>query len=397
MKYLLNISVLLLLTVINTFSQAVFKNGFIIKNNNDTVFGLIEFKGNKANSKSCIFKQNIESERQEYTPGDIKAYRFDDSKYYVSKVVTIADKEELLFLEYLINGRVDVYYYFDGQTERYFIDGGDNQLVELKEGSPKIITTYRKRLILPSKQYMGVLKYIFRESPTISKQAETVPLNRKSLIDIAHAYHNEVCANEECIIYEKKTPNDNLKFGIIGGVSFVSVSVSKDIPFENIFMRGSEFDQSISPSAGFFVKTSLPSITPHLFLQYQASLGKLSLRGRSAYEDEINVDQTYFGNKLTFKYDFIEDQKVHVNLQAGGFFNYAIFSGSFLSNEYAYMMGVHANYLSEYDYGPVAGIGLLFDTPAKQGILLDFQYQLGLGLWKYFKVHYFSINLGYQF
>jgi hypothetical protein len=396
MKHLLGISTVLLLTAINIFSQAVFKDGFIIKNNNDTVFGLIEYKGNKANSKSLIFKKDTESESQEYTPADIKAYRFDQSKYYVSKIVKLADKEELLFLEYLINGRVDVYYYFDGQNERYFVDGGDNQLHELKEGST-IIHAQNKRLIQENKQYIGILKYTFRESPAISKQAETVSLDRKSLIDISHAYHNEVCANEECIIYEKKTVHDNLKFGVIGGASIVLVSVSKSIPFENIFMRGSEFDLSVSPFAGFFVKTSLPSITPHLFLQYQASLGMLSLKGRSAYEDKINVDQTYFGNKLTFKYDFLEDQNVHLNLQAGGFFNYCILSGSSLSNEYGYLMGIHTNYLSQYDYGPVAGFGLLFDTPTKQGILLEFQYQLGLGLWEYFKVHYFSINLGYQF
>ena len=204
MKHLLGISTVLLLTAINAFSQAVFKDGYIIKNNNDTVFGLIEYKGNHTNSANCTFKKNIELASQKYTPSDIKAYRFDHSKYYVSKVVTLGDKEELLFLEYLINGRVDVYYYFDGQTEHYFIDGGDNQLVELKEGSPEIITTHGKRLILQSKQYMGILKYVFRESPAISKQAETVQLNRKSLIDIAHAYHNEVCANVECIVYEKE-------------------------------------------------------------------------------------------------------------------------------------------------------------------------------------------------
>jgi hypothetical protein len=414
MKHMLNISVLLLLTVINTFSQAVFKSGFIIKNNNDTVFGLIEFKGNRTNSKVCIFKQNIESESQEYTPDDIKAYRFDDSKYYISKVVTIADKEEPLFLEYLINGRVDVYYYFDGLAEHYLIDGGDNQLVELKEGS-QIITANKKRLILPSKQYMGILKYVFRESPAISKQAETVQLNRNSLINIAHAYHNEVCANEECIIYEKKAPHENIKFGVLAGLGVVTVSVAEKIPVKLIYFRNSDFGLALCPSVGFFVKANIPAIDAHLFFQYQATLSFLNLKTTNSYVDignnftvmnKISINQTFLGNKGLFKYEFGEGQKVHPSIQVGFFFNYSFLFGYSRKYEIRFPSGdllAEGEGADEYDlfsgldYGPVVGFGFVFDKPDKKAILVDIQYQRGFGLLEYLKVNYFSLNVGYQF
>jgi hypothetical protein len=414
MKHLLGISTVLLLTAINAFSQAVFKDGYIIKNNNDTVFGLIEYKGNKTNSLDCTFKKNIESASQKYTPNDIKAYRFDNSKYYVSKVVTLGDKEELLFLEYLINGRVDVYYYFDGQAEHYFIDGGDNQLFELKEGSPEIITSHGKRLIRQSKQYLGILKYVFRESPAISKQAETVQLNRKSLIDIAHSYHNEICANEECIIYEKKDPHENIKFGLLAGLGGVTVSLADNIPTKMIYFRNSDFGLTLCPFVGFFVKANIPAIDAHLFFQYQGTLGSWNLKTSNSYVDvnklnylsEISIRQTFLGNKGVFKYEFNEGKNIRPNIHAGVYFNYSFnlrYSCKYeirLSSGDLYSEGEGADYYNPFsaiNYGPVAGFGFVVDTPNKKAILLDIQYQREYGLWECLNVNNFSLNVGYQF
>lgn len=414
MKHLLGIATVLILTAVNVFSQPVFKNGYIIKNNNDTVFGLIEYKGNKTNSSDCVFKKNIESASQTYTPGDIKAYRFDQSKYYVSKVVSSGDKEELLFLEYLINGIVDVYYYFDGLAEHYFIDGGDNRLIDLKETSPEIITSNGKRYAQQSKQYRGILKYVFRQSPTISKKAETIQLNRKSLIDIAHAYHNEICKNEECIIYEKKDPHENIKFGLLAGLAGVTVSMADEIPTKMIYFRNSDFGLTLYPFVGFFMKANIPAIDAHLFFQYQGTLGSWNLKTSNSYVDvnnlnylsEISIRQTFLGNKGVFKYEFNEGKKLRPNIHAGVYFNYSFilnYSCKYeihLSSGDLYSKGEAAGYYNPFsaiNYGPVAGFGFVFDTPAKKAILLDIQYQREFGLWEYMKVNSFSLNLGYQF
>ena len=87
MKYLIAIGILVFLSIIRLNAQSDFRNGYIIDNNNDTIHGLIDYKGNHANAKKCIFKKDNNSQNQIFTPEEIKGYRFTDSKYYVSKSV----------------------------------------------------------------------------------------------------------------------------------------------------------------------------------------------------------------------------------------------------------------------------------------------------------------------
>jgi len=58
-----------------------------------------------------VFEKNFQdpATRKEYTPEDLQAYRFFDSKYYISRKVKIGESEKLLFLEYLIKGKVDIF------------------------------------------------------------------------------------------------------------------------------------------------------------------------------------------------------------------------------------------------------------------------------------------------
>ena len=413
MKSFLAFSILLLITTVTAFSQVVFKNGYIIKSGNDTVYGLIEYKGNKTNANVCVFKKDAESEAQSFTPNDISGYRLEDSKYYVAKTVTVNEKEELVFLEYLIDGIVDMFYYFDGVSGHFFVDGGDNRLVELRNNPPKeYITTYTKRAIPNSKQHIGVLKYVFRNSPEISKRVETIELDRKSLIDVAHAYHKEVCADEACIIFEKKKPNEFLKFGIMAGINIVSLSKPGNLSYEYIYFTNSDFGTVLCPSAGFFVKLNLPDINAHMFLQYQGTISKMSLQTNNWFTPEgsdwehherITYSQSSFNSVAVIKYEFGEGMKFRPNINAGGFFNFG-FGDTYSRRSEVYESGklIGSFYGLEYpfrqdDFGPVAGIGFVTDISEKNAILVDFQYQRGLQLTEVMKANFFSLNIGFQF
>lgn len=413
MKSLLAFSLLLSMATVSAFSQAVFRNGYVVKNSNDTVYGLIEFKGNRTNANLCIFKQDAESEPRSFTPNDIKGYRIEDSKYYVAKTITVTDKEELLLLEYLINGIVDMYYYYDGIMEHFFVDGGDNRLIELKKSSIEY-NTYRRRVIQESKQHIGILKYIFKDSPEISKQVETIELNRKQLIDVAHAYHKEVCADEACIIYEKKKPQrEHLNAGILIGLGAVTISVPNSIPLEYAYFRNSDFGVIFCPSAGFFVKLNLPEINANMFLQYQGTISKLSLQTNNWYtiagndlqhHDKISYSQTSYNSVAVLKYEFKEGMKFRPNVHLGAFYNFG-FGDSYSRHSTVYFStgSVYTVfYGSEYpfisvDYGPVAGVGFVVDITEKNAILVDFQYQRGFGLSEILKANFFSLNVGIQF
>ena len=201
-----------MLLISNIMAQSDFRPGYVVGLAKDTTFGYIDYKGDRANSEYCLFRKDPGAVETRYTPDRITAYRFADSKYYVSRSVKKGEKSEPRFLEYLINGVVDFYYYRDNEGDHYLLDTGDGCLAELKD-QEKNLTADNRVYARTAKEYVGVLKYAFRQSPGISKEVEDISLDRKSLIKVAHKYHNEVCKDNVCIIYEKKL----LAFHIIIG------------------------------------------------------------------------------------------------------------------------------------------------------------------------------------
>lgn len=91
--------------------------GYVITNPGDTLFGEIDYRGDLLMGKLCRFKDN-NGEEQEFLPAGIQGYRFIDSKYYISLEVNGRN----VFLEYLINGKVSIYYLRDDAGDHYYID-----------------------------------------------------------------------------------------------------------------------------------------------------------------------------------------------------------------------------------------------------------------------------------
>lgn len=400
MRYL---TLLLLIAFpVTAYAQAVFNKGYIINNNNDSVYGLIEIKANKTNAKNCFYKNDQNSEVQIFSPGEIKGFRFEGNKYYVTRTVSLNDKEEQLFLEYLIDGIVDVYYYDDGDLDHFFIDDGGGKLVELKK-SQKRAENYLGWGYIESTQHIGILKYIFRESAEISKQAETVELNRKALVDIAHDYHNEVCKDEACIIYEKEKPHlENLHFGLVVGLNAITAAPYK-LKFETYYLKNSDFGTTWSPSVGFFVNYNFLAVNAHMFFYYQGTLSKMSLKSSHIYENagvwltELSYERTCFNSIALFKYELSSENKVRPNLHVGGFINLALqheYRRNTLPHSYLWNEGEQP--FSGADCGPAAGVGFIADLNGKNALIIDLTYQRGLTLANNLRGNYFSLNIGLQ-
>ena len=68
------------------YAQTDFRPGYVITNSNDTLYGEIDYRGDRLMSEVCKFRSNGR-DIVEYTPYDIAAYRFTDSKYFVESYV----------------------------------------------------------------------------------------------------------------------------------------------------------------------------------------------------------------------------------------------------------------------------------------------------------------------
>ena len=163
--------------------------------------GQIDYRGDIIMSSLCKFK-GIDNTIVEYSPNDIEAFRFLDSKYYVTKEID----NKKVFLEYLIKGKINIYYMRDENGDHYYLDKEDVQLTEIayEEG---IKYVDNKRVFYESKKHFGVLIYYTQDDPELRSEIQSIRKpEHQNLIKLAEDYHNAVCKDEKCIIYEKRLP-----------------------------------------------------------------------------------------------------------------------------------------------------------------------------------------------
>lgn len=194
-------------------AQTDFRPGYIVYASGDTLFGQIDYRGDLLMSSLCKFKY-ADNTIREFSPTDILAYKFIDSKYYVSKEIN----GTILFLEYLIKGKVNFYYKRDYKGHHYFLDKEDVKLTEIPyEEGIKFVDN--KQFFYETTRHIGLLNYYLQDAPEFQKRIQTIKKpGHKSLINLAEDYHNAVCEGEKCVIYEKRLPLLMFNFEIIGGI-----------------------------------------------------------------------------------------------------------------------------------------------------------------------------------
>jgi hypothetical protein len=203
---------LLILTqlIITCKAQKGYRPGYIITNDSVIIQGQIKLQSNNQNSKKCEFIESNQNVRN-YTPDDIKGYRIEQSRYYVSKDVVIDSLKQRVFLEYLVHGIVDLFYYKDHDKEYYFIQKG-NQLIMLSNTGSLVTVKkngkegeYEETYFKNSNQYKRILQYIFQESPEVLNEIPSTSFDYRPLIKITKDYHKAVCKDNTCIDFTRST------------------------------------------------------------------------------------------------------------------------------------------------------------------------------------------------
>ena len=211
----------------NLWSQEDFIPGYVVTHGFDTISGFIQTKWESLNAKSCIFKKDLISESIQYTPEDIRSYRFDNGGYYVTKSVVVDGTEFPVFLEYLLKGIYNLYYLSYLGKDRYFIENQEGLMIELSN-DPVEAVIGGKRYISNSGLYKAVLKSAFDDAPPLIPTVEKAELNHKSLIQLTKGYHEITCKEWECIVYEKESVPMRLRIGPTMGVHLLTLQYRKE-------------------------------------------------------------------------------------------------------------------------------------------------------------------------
>lgn len=215
-------------------AQYDFRKGYIINNSGDSIRGLIDYANPSTNSTACSFRKDSIAEITSYNPKDIKAYWFDADKIYVSKVAQLGQSKEQLFLEYLVNGIVDLYYLKRSGSEYFFMEK-DSILYPLTN-EEKIVSENYVRYYKKSNDYVHKLQWLLKDAQSLSNEINTASFNHKDLIRITKDYHEKVCRGEECIVYFNRSKLLNktkwlVSFGV--SVDYTRSNVHPDMYFKN--------------------------------------------------------------------------------------------------------------------------------------------------------------------
>ena len=197
----------------SAFAQVDYRPGYVIKNNGRMETGLINFRGDESNESECFFKKDSLSEPIKYATADLMGYRFTDSKYYVRKKIVRYNVEEVLFLECLISGRSTIYSSNEQDTARFFIEK-DGAISEIYSTDVVGFDLNGYKSGSKSNHNKGILKYYFKDCPELYQRIDNTTFDKKSLIKISKDYHEKVCKDEKCIIYEKSFAKNELDIGI---------------------------------------------------------------------------------------------------------------------------------------------------------------------------------------
>ena len=239
-----------LFTAGKLFAQSDFRNGYVIDNEGDTIYGRIDYRGDLLMSQVCRFKQANSDSIINYYPYEIKKFRFEHSKCYVSRIV---ESGRHIFLEYLVKGKLNVYYYRNHKSDYYLID---------KEGFPLKVIPYYKGIkykedgtpiLYESTAHIGLLKLYTQGSPDFKLNPEKIrSIDHYNLINFAKDYHNSVCKDEDCIIYARETP---------------FIKASFELTYERSHFRQDLGDLSNPNSFGTYIYLWLPRANEKLFFK----------------------------------------------------------------------------------------------------------------------------------
>jgi hypothetical protein len=202
------------------YTQSNFKPGYIIQNSGDTIQGMIDFRDDKLMGRICTFKSE-EGALNSYSPYDIKGFRFNDSRYYVSRNVD----GEMLFLEFIVNGLANLYSFSDNKGEYFYIETTKRELMKIEYSEE---TTYvdDKEFMHNSKAHYRILTYQLQDAPGMQSEINSIKVpHRYELTKLVKKYHNSICAEDDiCIVYQEKAAMLVQIEALAGGVLWVDMN-----------------------------------------------------------------------------------------------------------------------------------------------------------------------------
>jgi len=377
----------LIIPLVSIFSQSNYQKGYIITQEKDTVNGWIDFRTDHTNALLCKFKQLENEPEKIYHPGEIEGYRFiNEGKFYVSRSVVIDSIQQTVFLEYLVQGMLNLYYFPQGNGY-YFFENKDGSLVAVTK-KPDEINNNNKYIV--DNRYKGILSYIFRDCMPLAVKSTKADFNKESMIVFTKDYHDQMCeSSEKCIIFENDYKKKFTKFDF---------TVFSGFEFNTINLYGYDFTEmlSFSPVIGAGLNISSPRFIKSLSILLDATLSKImgaidyTDRSQSYYQYHFSGIKSDFFGGLEYIFD---KGKIRPAINVGlSYCYYSDLKSTLNPNSQIYENEL---LIQNSSTGIKAGLGVDYQIKGNQFIIVRFQYS---NLKNYYNLNNtYQLKLGYKF
>lgn len=284
--------------------QINYKNGYVITNANDTLFGRINDGGGYRNARVCLFKETQKSKAIKYYPADIKAYRLINDKYYASKKIFIKGEIRDVFIDVLIEGKINLYHYWKTKNMVYYIEMKDSNMIglvykeiTLSKKSPNQLI-YNLDYNLKYMPYKDTLLSVFSKSEKILNKIENVEYDQKSLTNITKEYIKEVCKGNDCINYERDLNMYRPTVGVFSGVRLNKIS---------FLASDTKPIMVTSFPIGVFLNFPMPLVNDKLSFQFELISNILNFKQELLDSQNVAYSKKFTSNTiglpLLFKYE----------------------------------------------------------------------------------------------
>lgn len=338
--------------------SAQWSDGYVVRNEGDTIRGIILLKPDNELVKRLIFT-NCAGVQSEYLPTAIQAFYInDDNRFFESREILIDSLPERFFLRCLVKGEASLYILRSGGP-RFFLSLGD-QFVELtntpidKVRDGQVYSTYKY-------EYIYTLKTILTaRCPELLMEMDDVEFDLKDLYRIIEKYNGCAIPDIRSNSYLSKKPF-RMEYELVFSANLID-------PY-------SGNHPSFSYGGGFLFSINRPEMSRSFYASVGLRMVRLSYIGITQFGEELDVTNLIFTIPIYIRYVF-DTPKVQPYL----------FSG--------YLIGFYYEYYDDYSgvrfhrsnpYGGIAiGTGLKawrFDL----GVLVsnvEVQFSLGLQLGK---------------
>jgi hypothetical protein len=321
MKQLCTIFIFLAFTTFVS-AQSNFIEGYLIMNENDTLSGWINFKSDQENMHQCEFKTAEDALLKIYKPGEIFGYRLTEAgKFYISQTIELEGISRTVFLEFLIQGMMNLYFYKDGDNSYYFFKDENGDIYPLTQKKEEIIGN---KWVKVDTRYKGRLFLIFQENQKMRKNINAANFDKVSMIKLTKEFHELTCTDgSPCIEFENdyKKKFAEIKYSVYAAMTRVNYIVDYILPKDKNNLT--EF----FPGIGVQMDISNPRFSKNLSVLFDVSFSDFHLKNNSsdpAIIQHIKYYQTYsidafmmLTGDVGLRYTYYNKGKLYPFVEAG--------------------------------------------------------------------------------